>query len=286
MSNFGKGFTLKVFGKQSIEITNKISKNKLKKQHKHEKKQENIDLGITDIEFESIMADNEIDNKNISDKIYFYKIPEISDVTNYVKELLNKKILGQELLNYIELNNNSLNGVELLNGLLNHNFEITDITWFDLNKYGLVLKKLFESKIDDQLIGLLMIQNYCSKYNFPKIEYRNKSIYLLKILFQLFFTYDIFDEETYWKLQDYNDNNDNIDNNTKKLLLIQTAEFFILLKTVFTDEDYENVNENDHVNTKVNTNLQISKFNEECDEDSHVEYDKVPEEQDFNLDDI
>ena len=84
-----------------------------------------------------------------------------------------KNIFGQELVDYIKLNHNCLTGLELLTGLLKQQldtFDISDMTWFKQDKYGSGLKKLFESNTQDQIIGLLMFQNYCSKYKFPKIE--------------------------------------------------------------------------------------------------------------------
>ena len=315
MSTFGKGYTLKSFGApQPIDITNRISKNKLRKEKKQSKKVENNDLGITDAEFESMMAENENENENENEiknslntkanaKIS-YKIPESIDVNTFVKELLNKKnIIGQELVNYIELNNNCLNGIELLNGLLKSQSDMSDksdMSWFGDEKYGLGLKKLFEFNIHDQIIGLLMLQNYCMILNFPKIQFKNNSIYLIKGLFQLFFTRDIFDEEAYWKWQEYIDDNSQFDNELKKKLSIQTAEFFIILKTVFIDEDYENENENKEDEQNQNNNAKQtnknfkqelnkqSLSNEELDEESDNSNNSqgVPEEQDFNLDDI
>jgi hypothetical protein len=314
MSTFGKGYTLKSFGApQPIDITNKISKNKLRKEQKQSKKQENNDLGITDAEFESMMSENENENQNenqneikysLNNKAKIkitYKIPEPDDVSSFVKELLQKNKLGQELVDYIELNYNCLNGIELLNGLLKSQSEISDksdMSWFGDEKYGLGLKKLFESNIHDQIIGLLMLQNYCLILNLPKIQYKNNSIYFIKGLFQLFFTRDIFDEEAYWKWQEYIDDNSELDDELKKKLSIQTAEFFIILKTVFIDEDYENENEEDEQNqnnnskqTDKNLKQELNKqslSNEESDEESDNSNNSqgVPEEQDFNLDDI
>ena len=258
MLNSSKGYKLKVFGKpEPIQITNKISKNKLRKQQIQKKEQKNNDSGITDAEFESMMAENDYENenknqynkittKNTNNKKYKYEIPELDDVTGFVKELLNKNITGQELVDYIESNYYALNGIELLKGLLKSQLDISDISdisWFRQEKYGLGLKKLFESNIHDQVIGLLMFQNYCSLHQFPKIQYKNKPIYLLKALFQLFFTYNIFEEEAYWGWQEYIDDNNEINDELKKTLSIQTAEFFIILKTVFTEEDYKNEEE-------------------------------------------
>lgn len=282
MSKFSNSNKFKNFKSDQYEITTKISQNKLKKLNKKNKNEDKIDLGITDAEFESMMADNEVDNK----KVYRLKIPNHSDITPFVSDLLNKKIIGQDLVEYIEMNRNSLTGIDLLNGLLFKQSEPSDINWIKPENYGLGLKQLFESNIEEQQIGLLMIQNYCSRNQFIKIMYKNSSTYLIRIMFQLFFTYEIFEEETYWKWQDYIEVANEFDDEMKKLLSIQTTDFFIILKTVFDDEELENEDVNEEF---INTNRNLSNKNDETSDnesEKSEESDKIPEEQDFNLDDI
>lgn len=290
MSKFGNNRTFKSFGKpEQLVISDKISQNKLKKQHKQFKKENNDNLGVSDADFELMMAENETNNQNKNIKL-LYNVPESTNVTNFVKELINKKLIGEELENYIEINQNCLNGIELLNGLLNTQNDISDLSWFRQENYGLGLKKLFDSNIHDQVIGLLMLQNHCSKHEFPKIQYKNSSIYLLKVLFQLFFTFDIFDEDAYWNWQEYINDNDKFNYDLKNILSVQTAEFFIILKTVFNEEDYEEDEKNDDEckNNKQNNNNYQKQFvkEESSSEEESDDSIGVPEEQDFNLDDI
>lgn len=308
---------------QPIEISNKISNNKLRKQQLHMNKQQNNKTGITKIEFESIMSENKLNNKlDNKQKKIIYNVPESDKITNFVNELLDKKIVGQELVNYIDLNcdnsncNNSnsnnfncnnLNGVDFLNGLLNINqqkntlgsvvtLNTLDVSWIENNNLG--LKKLFEKNIHEQIIGLIMIQNYCEKNNFMKIQYKNKLVYLIRILFHLFFIFEIFEEEAYWGWQEYIENTNKIDESTKKILLIQTTDFFMILKTTFNDEDYENNeknlnNENNFNNKKKHDYDNKNDYDDHDDIDDEIDdenkFDKtfdVPEEQDYNLDDI
>ena len=240
MSDFISGRKIRILGgPQPIEISKKISKNKLRKQQKQSKQQEDVDLGVTNEEFKSLMAENEMENKKLQKKkTVLYKIPESNNLTNFVSELLDKKIIGQELVDFIEKNKNSSNGIDLLNGILIKQSDISNLEWLKSENYGLGLKQLFDSNIHDQVIGLLIVQNYCSRNQFPKIMYKNSSTYLIRILFQLLFIFDIFEEETYWKWQDYIQENDEFTEDVKKTLSIQTTEFFIILKTVFTEEDY------------------------------------------------
>jgi hypothetical protein len=296
MSNFGKGYKLKVFGTpEPIQITNKVSKNQLKKQQKQGKKQENINMGVSNKEFELMMAENDNENPNPNtnpnsntnpNAKITYDVPELNNIKENVKKLLEKNVLGQDLVKLI--GSNDPNPIELLGGLLKSQLDssnIYDLSWFGQEKYGLGLKKLFESNIHDQTIGLLMIQNYCSIHLFPKIQYKNKLVYLLKVLFQLFFTYDIFEEEAYWKWQEYVDNNNKFNDELKKILLVQTSEFFIILKTVFTDEDYEN----EESNNKESNNKESDKKESDKKESDKKESDNSKddlEEEDFNLDDL
>lgn len=303
MSDFTSGRKIRTVGKpQPIQISKKISNNQLKKQLKQAKKQENEDLGLTNDEFESLMAENEFENKKLQKKKTFsYKIPEPNNLTTFVLDLLDKKIIGQELVDFIEKNKNSLNGLELLNGLLSKHTDISNLDWLKSENYGLGLKELFNSNTHDQIIGVLMIQNYCSRNQFPKITYKNNSTYLIRILFQLLFVFDIFEEETYWKWQDYIQETNEFTNDIKNLLSIQTTEFFNILKTVFTEEDYKNEDEKENEagtgdgdgnenydNPNINPN-HIKPVNSNTQSSSDEESDNsngIPEEQDFNLDDL
>lgn len=267
---FGNGRTFKSFDKpQQLSIKTKVSQNQLRKQQQKQKTGliDEQDDTISDAKFQSMMDENETDQYKLDqykktntitkiNQIPKYDVPQSQYnptsntnqqnpiINKYIKEIINKKIIGDDLVKYIELNSNNLNGIELLDGLLFTNSH-ENITWFSVDNYGLGLKKLFESKIYEQVIGLLMIQKYCMDYKFCKIMYKNNQIYLMKILFQLFFTFDIFDEEAYWKWQDYINENEDIDKDLKQTISIQTTEFFIILKTVFIDEDYEDSDEED-----------------------------------------
>lgn len=102
------------------------------------------------------------------------------------------------------------------------------------------------------------------------------------------FTQDIIDESVYWKwhelLSMFTDVNDEI----KNKLCIQTTEFFNILKMTFTDEDYEN-NESDEDDEENNNNEDNDKQEADSEPEPEPETDdkyKVPEEQDWNMDDI
>lgn len=322
MSSFGKGHTINVFNKQqSFEITSGISKNKLKKQYNtnngKNKKNGKINSNITDKEFESIMNRNKMSVSEKSDinNIKKYNIPELNhaNISNHVKEILNKNLIGDELVYYLETNNNRPNGIELLEGILTEqldkfadftnivNLNDLDIIWIQSDNYGRGLKYLFESNVRDQIVGLIMIQKFCSKLKFPKISFKNSSIFLIKILFQLFFTNDIFEEESYWNWQEYINDSNEFDDELKKILSIQTAEFFNILKTVFTDSDYVSDTVSDSMSDSV-SNLKLEsnpnhtndnnllknkpKYNSNSNSESESELRDVPEEQDYNLDEM
>jgi len=82
-------------------------------------------------------------------------------------------------------------------------------------------------------------------------------------------------------------------NYMKNKLIIQTTEFYIILKTIFEDEEDKNDDENNY--SKNNPNRQNSnrpnsnnELNNNFDTEPEPEDDeyKVPEEQDYNLDDL
>jgi hypothetical protein len=126
------------------------------------------------------------------------------------------------------------------------------------NFYGLGLKLLFENNKHDQIIALLMIQNYSQIHNFIKITYKSNSPYLIRMMFQLLFTYDIVEEETYWEWEEYIQTSNDFDENTIKKILLQTTEFFMILKTVFYDDDNQENNDDEETNKFINTNKTLN----------------------------
>lgn len=287
--------SFKNFGKNnSIQITTKISQKEIKKQKKNLSKQDsNITLGITDNEFDEMMKENELEQLVTKNN---YCIP-VKFKTDEVNTILSNGYLGEQLTYWFENEQIQITGLDLLNGLFEKYNDPVNINWINPNEYGLLLKYLFENKMSEQLICLLMLQNFSKLYGFIKISYKNKQVYHVRILFQLFFTYEIIDESVYWKWQDYLDNMQEIDDNTKTSLAIQTCEFFMILKTIFEqDNDDEENNNNDQyipvnsnrLNNLNNENNKNNKDDEEDDEDKNLESDKynIPIEQDFNLDDL
>ena len=269
-------------------ITNKISQKELKKQ-----KKQNIQFNtnISDDDFNKLMdSENNVikDHKNNKEILNFYdtiKKNNSIDKIEQINLLLETKLIGEDLYSKIKLNNISgniscnISGIDLLNGILNKYNDVNLEKYNWINEYGLVLKNLLENNIQNQLICLLIIQNYCMINGLVKLNYKNIQIYQIKLFFQLFFTNEIIEETVYWKwyemLNDYID----IDDDNKKKILLQTTDFFIILKTTFQDEEDNNCNEinNDDLDEK-SDDIELDKKYDDI-------YD-VPEEQDYNLDDL
>lgn len=292
MSLFDKKYTLVSLNRPTqLEIINKVSNNKLKKKNKKNKNQEINSFDISENEFNSIMNQNEVENKNIINKSKVKNIKnkykqyeEQSSIINI--DIFDKNIIGQEFYENIILHNNFITGNLLLDSILKKQENIEDLTWLKNENYGFALKKLFEADINQQLIGLLIIQNYCSTYNYPKILYKNNSIYLLRVLFQMFFTNDIFDEDVYWKWQEYLEDDEELDSELKNKLLIQTTEFFIILKSSFIDD--ENVNESEIIKNTNNIINDDDNIDNNDDNDDNIQNKVVSDDNDieFNLDDL
>lgn len=311
MSKFSSAKAFKNIGKScSIPITTKISQKELKKQ-KQKQSNKNSDLCVSDAEFEAMMDQTHILGSD--KKKTMWKIPESTDITPQVTNIINKGILGEKLCMDLKSGFPTISGVELLNGLFDKHPDPNDISWIQPQEYGMGLKELNDNNLQSQIQCLLLAQRFCEQNNFTKILYKNNSVYLIKILFQLFFTYGIVDEEAYWGWQDYidNDNSDIVGVETKQTLLIQTNDFFMILKTVFEEDEFKNDsnpddiqeisnpnrqnkqeqlenqnldNSNSKLNTKLNTKLK-SHSQSESDSDSDDVF-KVPKEQDYNLDDL
>jgi len=283
----------------SIPITAKISQKMLKKQRK-QNLSENLDNdnnGVSDKEFEKMMEEN--NNISFKDTLIYY-LPNNNNISPEILNILNNQILGNNLITYIKTKNNSNNkiienttifGKDLLNGILNkYENEPLNYNWLNLNEFGHGLKYLLENDTTQQIICLLMIQNYCKKHNFIKISYKESQVYHIKLLFQKLFLNEIIDENSYWKWLEYLELMPNLDEETKKILIIQTNEFFMIFKsvndeedeTVNTDNNNINPNNDNNLNNNLNTNLNtdILEFSEDKDNFN------IPEEQDFNMDDL
>ena len=279
---------------QQIPITQKVSQNKLKKLNKTNNKNEKVDIGITDEDFEKMMEENNYSNNTTNSVKYI--IPNKDNLSESVKNILNVNLLGSELESFVKTSKESskLYGPEYLTGLL-ETIKETDLTWISLDKYGTLLKYLLEDNLDSQFISLLVIQDYVKKCGFTKITYKNTQIYQIKILFQLLFTNEIIDEPAYWKWQEYLAETNDLDEKTKNLLVIQTNDFFQILNTVFEDEETNGENEeNDQMKFGKELNKPIKSKSDESDESDKsdgnfnvpVEQDYNLEENDFNLDDL
>jgi hypothetical protein len=275
-----------------------------KKNQKNNNNQKNND-NISDNDFNKLMEDSDYDydksllnnnklNNNKSNKNDIKLINYLSKIedSEIVNKLIEEQLVGCDLMSRIESDN--ITGSQLLKGILNKYNDPNIYNWIELNQYGSSLQLLLKNDLKEQLLCLLMIQNYSNSFGFPKITYKNKQVYFIKIIFQLLFTYDIIDESTFWNWNDILIDIVDIDDETKKLLCIQTTEFFNILKMTFTEDDYENENnENNEINKNPNYELKLdNKLNNDInrdegkdDEDDDSEKYKVPEEQDYFMDD-
>lgn len=273
---------------------------KTKKSQKERKKNNKLSTGlnnVSDKDFEELM--NETNENSISNKkteilfqSYLNKIKMIESPTTFNIDNLGK---GDELQQRVSSFN--ITGIELLKCILDKFTDSNEYTWIELQEYGLGLKKLFEDDLEEQLLCLIAIQDYSILKGLPKIIYKNKEVYYIKLIFQLLFTYDIVDESVYWKWQDLMYEFTDIDEDVKNKIFIQTTDFFNILKMTFVDEDYENDDDNENTNANINTNdddfnnieQKINQNKNEQDEKSETESEPdkyaVPEEQDYYMDD-
>lgn len=265
------------------------------KQQKKNKKQNNpISDIVSDNEFDKLMEEN----NNVGLKKVFKLSDYFSGVKNseIASRLVQEQIVGNDLLIRIESEN--VTGSQLLKEILNK-FEPDNIEWINKNQYGSALKLLLEENSKEQLVCLFLIQNYSYTHGFPKINYKDKEVYYIKMIFHLLFTNDIIDESTYLEWLDILTDLVDIDNSVKNIICIQTAEFINIFKMTFTDQDYENDQENysdvnkdktqSQSNTSAKLNSKLSNKSDKVsdDESDNDESDKcnVPEEQDYNMDD-
>lgn len=310
MSKFYSSAGFKGFNKnESIPVTTKVSQKELKKQKKTGKQNglnntnpnanPDVNLGITDEEFEKMMEENEPTsytngqtNPPQNLELNQYKIPE-----NYDSEkahiIISSGLEGEELVQSIKSDPNPISGLDLIRGLVEKFSEPEQITWINPNKYGLALKYLFENNQQNQVLCLLVLENFAKSKGFVKVPYKNSQVYHIRLLFQLFLTWEIIDEEAFWEWQDYLEKNTHHDEKTSNTLVIQTAEFYLILKTVFEDDEEKGQDDNqdkleiNNPNRPYGLNNNQDNTNEsEPEPDSDNDKYIVPEEQDYNLDDL
>lgn len=286
MSKF-KADSFKNMKSQEIPITMKVSQNKLRKLNKNNNKNEKVDIGITDEDFEKMMEENE---QSCIKQIDKYPVPNKDNLSESVKNILNINLLGEELVGFVQIETKfkNISGTEYLIGLLETIKDPEDLTWISLEKYGGLLKYLFESNINNQVICLLILQNYAEKFGFIKINYKGKQIYQIRLLFQLFFTNEIIDESACWEWQEYLESTNKFEENTKKLLVIQTTDFFQILKTVFEEEgEDEGEDEEENGDKQENKGKREEESDDSNDSDNSNNLDKkkfqIPDEQDYNM---
>lgn len=294
MSAFNKSSSyFKRNSNQQLNISSKVSQKELKKNKKLQKNT-NSNSNVSDNEFDRLMEDNDESNtltNNISNenqiKLSSY-LDKISD-SEIITQLIQEEIKGVELANRIKYEN-YITGSKLLNAILNKYKNPNNYNWVNKEEYGEALINLLEDNFEEQLLCLLVIQNYSTQIGLPKITSNDKDVYYIKLIFQLMFTKDIIDESIYWKWFELITNFTDISEDTKNKLCIQTSEFFNILKMVFNDEDYEPENNKDESKKEPALELEPEPKQEleqedESDSESEDEF-KVPEEQDWNMDDI
>lgn len=283
MSKFdGSSAFFKRNNNQQINITTKISQKEQKKQNKNPKNSKSL-KNISDNEFDKLMNKNEEHNNiNFSNSLGNY----LNGINNseIIIKLIQDKIKDEDFIHKIYLKN--FTGSQVLKSILEIYSNPENYNWIELQEYGKVLQNLLENNIDEQLLCLLIIQEYTIKLGLPKIIYKNSQVYYIKLIFQLLFTYDIIEETTFWKWHELYTTLIDVDDDIKKKICIQTTGFFNILKLTFTDQDYEIENDIDKIKNDFNHdnnehNKQV--INEDDKKNNYDNKDVVPEEQDYYM---
>lgn len=267
---------------QALTIKAKKSQSEKKKEKKEMLKLNKKD-GLTEEEFDLLMLN---DNKNNIKKIK-YILPKLDELNESAIHAINKNLLGEEFVDWLKINSENLLGSDLLNVILSKISDPNKISWISMKEYGSSLKFLLENNIKDQLRSLLIVQHFCQKMEFPKILIKDSEHYLIKIIYQLLFMNEIIDESVYYEWNDNIDNIDGITDKIRNILLIQTTDFFIILKTIFIEEENieDDKNKENEIlidikdNIKNENNKENNKENEENEENNE-------ENEEFTLDDI
>ena len=260
-----------------IPITTKSPQNKNKNKNKKSP-------SVKDIKENNFFSNkiNTLTNTKITYEIpIFSENPKLTNIDKYA-------LCGEELYEWTKTN--KINVLELVNKLIvsysndgdgnGDNINMLNLLDFlATDKYGLCLKKLLNDKT--QMITLMMFQQYCERLNYPKILYKNKNTYLIRVLFQVLFINEIIDEGVFNTWLDYIS-----DDKDKQTLIIQTNDFFMILKTIFDDEKEEklHIDDDDGIKTVLDEELVINNKTTNTNTNINVDVDNLDE--DFNLDDL
>lgn len=302
MSKFTGSNSFKNIKSQAISITQKISQKELKKQNKKNKQSSNL---MTDNEFELLMEeDSKQNSKSSNHGIVKIRQLDFSDLNQDVLNLIKTGLVSSELVEKIKLDFSHINLRDFLNALLSvqpsisESSELSEIQWLNSQTYAPTIKYLTNNSNSSELECLLYIHDYCRINSYPKIIWKGKQTYFIRILFQTLLIEDIVDEQTFWNWQEYIEKNNNLyDEKTADMLAIQTSEFFLLLKTTFEKDDQDEEDEdeslgfdNDPIMSKPNNKNYMDDNEKEKEKEHQYENsdDKnfIPEEQDYNMDDI
>ena len=288
MSKFNTGSSFFKRNTYQLDIPSKPTKST--KQAKKDKSKKNINKSnrISDEDF------NELMNENFEEKNKVKFIDYLNKITSceIVDQLIREKLIGKDLV--IRLESETISGSQLLKGILKNNKEPTSYNWVQPENYGLALSNILSNDSNEQLLCLFLIQDYSRTFEFPKITYKDKQVYYLKTIFQLLFTNDIIEESTFWKWQDLLVDIVDIDDDTKNKICVQTAEFFNILKLTFNEEDYVegegeregegNRKEDGNIENKNHQNVYVDESEYMTNKNTDTKL-KIPEEQDYNMDD-
>ena len=250
-----------------ITIKTKVSQKEIKEQKKNK--------FITEEEFDNIMKDTSRDIEIVrNSKINSDYCIKFMDIIDRIKE-------------------QTTYSIKLFSNILNK-LDMSDTTnWFKCEETN-ELVGLIRDNLKGQLNCLYLAQNFVKTNGYNKIQYKNNKVYKLRLIFLLMFTCEIIEESVFWEWLDSLENFSDIIKEEKNLLIVQTTEFFMILKTEFTDNDYKDENKINEDNTRyIKQNKSNSNSNSDSDSDSdsdskpkiiNSEY-IVPEEQDY-FDDI
>lgn len=264
---------------QKLNITTKVSQKEFKKNKKNAK---NNTQSVSDNDFDKLMEENNLETTPERLNSYLSKITD----SNILIQLVEEGIKGETLINKVKYEN--VSGSQLLNTILKKYNKPDNLSWLDKEEYGTILSNLLDNNFQDQLLCLLLIQNHCIQIGMPKITFKDKQMYYIKLIFQLMFTQDMIDESVYWKWYELSPTFTDINEDTKNKICIQTTEFFNILKLSFIDEDYEN-NEDENNKSNKQLNNQHKLETEKLEIYTRVEKvknkieDVVPEEQDYYM---
>lgn len=148
------------------------------------------------------------------------------------EELVNTNLKGDEIKAHATQMSVKPTSASVILAILKRQ-SASNILWLNEAEYGIVIKYLI-GEIEDKVNALFVIQEFCHRLKFPKIDIKGVSRNLIEVIFQMLFKKGIIDDSSFLAWAD-----DDRDSQGRVNAIVQTTNFIQLFTDDDDDDDFE-----------------------------------------------